>query len=42
MGLHNWIYWIDRALSGDRRPLAALAVWLSLVTLGGAAYFLTR
>lgn len=27
MGIRSWLYWIDRALAGDRRPWVWLGVW---------------
>lgn len=31
MGIRSWLYWIDRALAGDRRPLVWLGVWIFFV-----------
>ena len=42
MGLRGLLYWIDRALAGDRRPLAALAAWLVLALIGATAYHFLR
>lgn len=41
MGIRSWLYWVDRALAGDRRPLAVLSIWLALVAIG-LTYYLLR
>lgn len=34
MGIRSWLYWIDRAMAGDRRPLAWLGVWVVVAAFG--------
>lgn len=41
MGIRSWLYWIDRALTGDRRPLAVLSAWLAALAVG-IAYYISR